>query len=593
MLKIIVFGSLFVAHCFVSSEIIFDGFDDKFKPEWWQSDIIYQVYVRSFKDSNGDGIGDINGIAEKVDYFKSINVGAVWLSPIYKSPQDDFGYDISSYKEIDPLFGTMKDFERLRGLLHSNDIKLILDFVPNHTSDEHPWFQNSVKKIEPYTNYYVWKNPINGTDGKPRPPNNWLGVFNKGSAWKWNEERQQYYYHAFQRKQPDLNYRNPMVVEEIKNTISYWLGRGVDGFRFDAVNYIYEREDLLDEDRSYIPGIYESDYDYLNHTSTLDQPETYEMVKIWRKLLDTETDDYTAAGVKSKFFMVECYSPLNKVMGYYGNETTPGAHFPFNFLFVRDLSQQSDAYAVNDMIKSWIKNMPKNMWPNWVIGNHDQPRMASRISPMLVDGLHMMQLLLPGTPITYYGDELGIQNTYVRWDQTVDPAGRNVGPLRYTKFSRDPVRSPFPWDDSKNAGFTNGSKTWLPVNPDYWQENLAALSKTKSHLKTYRQLTRLRKMPSFIKGNLHTYVLSKWVFGFSRSFYDHPTFFVIINFGSEIENVDIKSVRKTLPDIMKVKVSSTNSGYVTGNLLRISNILLRPKASLVLSTSRLNEDSYK
>ncbi|KAF0767588.1 maltase 2-like [Aphis craccivora] len=586
MLKIIIFVTLFVANTFVSSEYLFKGFDDKFKPDWWQSEIIYQIYVRSFKDSDGDGVGDFNGITEKVDYFKSINVGAVWLSPIFQSPQDDFGYDVSNFKMVDPLFGTMADFDRLRDAFHDRGIKVILDFVPNHTSDEHPWFIKSVQRKEPYTNYYVWKDPIINEDGTRSPPNNWLGVFNTGTAWEWNEKRQQYYFHAFQKKQPDLNYRCPMVVEEIKNIILFWLGRGIDGFRFDAVNYLYEREDLADEGKSYKVGILDTDYDSLVHNHTLDQPETYEMVRVWRELLD----DYSSSEKKTNFFMVECYSPMNNTMLYYGNKTSPGAHFPFNFLLINSIDQQSDAYDVRDLIKTWMLSMPENMWPNWVIGNHDNSRVASRMDPLLLDGMHMLQMLLPGTAITYYADELGVQDTYVRWNQTLDPAGRNVGVLRYTKFSRDPARSPFPWDDSENAGFTNGTQTWLPINPEYWRENLVQLSKFKSHLRTYRQLSRLRRIPSILKGDLHIFVLSQWVLGFSRSFYDHPTFFVVINFGSELERINIRAARPTLPEILKVKVSSINSGYVTGNLVNAEELILRPKAAMVLSTAKPNED---
>jgi len=590
MFKVIIFFSLFIAQNLVSSELIYNGVDIDFDPEWWQKTIIYQIYVRSFKDSNGDGIGDLNGVVEKIDYFKSINVGAIWLSPIFRSPQDDFGYDISNYMEIDPLFGTMKDFDNLRDALHNNGIKLILDFVPNHTSDEHLWFKLSVDKVEPYTSYYVWSDPKYNENKTRIPPNNWLEVFNSGSAWEWNEKRQQYYYHAFQKKQPDLNYRNPSVVEIIKNTIQFWLGRGVDGFRFDAVNYLFESDGLADEPKSYWPNILDTDYDSLNHTQTLDQPETIEMVHTWRKLLDqndvTEKTNY--------FFMVECYSPLDTVMKYYGNDTSPGAHFPFNFMFIKQFNRESNAYDVYNYVKFWMKNMPKDKWANWVLGNHDNSRMASRTNKLLVDGLHMLQTLLPGTPITYYGDELGIEDTYVRFNQTVDPAGRNVGPLRYTIFSRDPARSPFPWNDTPNAGFSNTSNTWLPINPDYWQQNLVSLSKTKSHLRTYRQLGSLRQNPTIIKGDLHIYTLSKWVFGFSRSFYDHPTFFVVINFGSEQETIDIKKARPTLPDIVKVKISSINSGYITGNLVNTKFITLRPKAALVLSTAKINQDSdYK
>ncbi|XP_025200270.1 maltase A1-like [Melanaphis sacchari] len=578
---------LFAFNNLVSSEYIYEGLSNSYELDWWQKEIIYQIYVRSFRDSNGDGIGDLNGITEKVSYFKSIDVGAVWLSPIFLSPQNDFGYDISDYKEIDPIYGTMEDFERMRDEFHKHGIKVLLDFVPNHTSDEHEWFQKSIKKIEPFTDYYVWKDPIIDIHGNKTPPSNWLGVFNSGSAWEWNDERQQYYLHQFQVKQPDLNYRNPSVREEIKNTLLYWLGRGVDGFRFDAVNYLFEREDLLDEPKSNKVGYLDTDYDSLIHTSTLDQPETYTIVSSWRQMLDS----YRTSEKKTKFMMVECYSPFNNTMLYYGNQSSPGAHFPFNFLFINTFDQQSDAAKVYDIIKSWMKGMPSGMWPNWVLGNHDNSRVATRSNPMLVDGLHMMQHLLPGTSVTYYGDELGLIDTNVRWDQTVDPAGLNVGPYRFLKFSRDPVRTPFPWDSSFNAGFSNSSKLWLPLNSDYWQRNIAEESKYKSNLRSYRQLARLRRSLTFVKGDLHLYTLSKWVFGFSRSFYDHPTYFILINLGSEIETVDLTKARNTLPQILKIKVSSINSGYVTGNLVNTNCVFLRPKAAVVLTTSRINEDS--
>ncbi|XP_022164993.1 maltase 2-like [Myzus persicae] len=580
MFKFIVVLWLLASNDLVSSEFIYGGLSNSFEPNWWQANIVYQIYVRSFKDSDGDGIGDLNGITEKVSYFKSLNVGAIWLSPIFLSPQNDFGYDISDYEEIDPVYGTMVDFERLRDEFHKNGIKVLLEFVPNHTSDEHEWFQKSIMRIEPFTNYYVWKDPIIDINGNKTPPSNWLSVFNSGSAWKWNQQRNQYYLHQFQEKQPDLNYRNPSVREAMKNTLLFWLGRDVDGFKMNSVNFLFEREDLADEPKSNNIGYLDTDYYSLSHTSTVDQPEAFTIVHEWRQLFD----NYRTREKKTKFFVVECHSPLDKVLLYYGNKTSPGAHFPFNFLFIETFNQQSDAASVHNMIKYWMQNMPNGTWPNWVLGNHDNPRVATRSNPMLIDGLHMIQNLLPGTAVEYYGDELGLINTNIRWDQTVDPPGLNVGPQRYLQFSRDPVRTPFPWDTSYNAGFSNSSKLWLPINPDYWKKNMATESKCKSNLKIYKQLTQLRRSPTFVKGDLHLYTLSKWVFGFSRSFYDHPTYFIVVNFGSEIETVNLLKARNTLPLNLIVKVSSVNSGYVTGNLVNTESFLLRPKAALVLTT---------
>ncbi|XP_050420831.1 maltase 2-like [Adelges cooleyi] len=587
MIRIFLYFGLTLTQNFVYSENIYRTYNSTNELDWWQTGIIYQIYVRSFKDTNSDGIGDLNGVTQKVDYLKDLGIGAIWLSPIFESPQYDFGYDISNYRQIDKDYGTLADFDRLLDTYHKAGIKVLLDFVPNHSSHLHEWFLKSVKRIPPFTDYYVWEDPVITKEGR-KPPNNWLSVFNSGTAWEWNEERNQYYFHQFLVEQPDFNYRSPMLVEEMKNVLRFWLDRGVDGFRFDAVNALFERADLVDEPESGDPESGPKDYDFLNHIYTLDQPETYEMVHQWREVIDSYKKSENDT---TRMFMVECYSPVDKTMQYYGNDTALGAHFPFNFFFIKDFNRQSDAKQMRNVIASWLTNIPSGKWPNWVIGNHDNSRIASRLDPMLVDGVHMVQMLLPGTTVTYNADELGIEDTYIRWDQTIDNAGLNVGPRRYEKFSRDPERSPFPWDDSLNAGFSDGPKPWLPINPKFWRENMKQQTKYKSHLRTYKQLVSLRKSPAIMYGDLNVFILSKWVLGFSRSYLDHPTYFVVINLGSETERVNLLNARYTLPHILKVKVSSVNSGLVTGNLVRTENIILRPKAALVLTTSRNNEDA--
>ncbi|XP_050543464.1 maltase 2-like isoform X6 [Daktulosphaira vitifoliae] len=581
MIKEIIFLVLILIQI-INCELIYSGQDASFNPDWWQKEIIYQIYVRSFKDSDGDGIGDLRGITEQVEHFSNIGVSAIWLTPIYQTPGVDFGYDISDFERIDETFGTMSDFDNLVVTYHRYGIKIILDFVPNHTSDKHVWFKKSVQRIAPYTDYYIWHDGIKNSEGKRMPPNNWLSVFNSGSAWKWNEQRNQYYLHQFLEEQPDLNFRNPNVVHEIRKALYFWLERGVDGFRLDSANFLFESKDLSNEPKAENnTNMKDTDYYSLNHTYTIDQPETYELHHTWRELLD----EYKEKDGSTRLLVVECYSPFNQTMKYYGNSTVPGAHFPFNFMLIINFNRQSNANQLQTLVTKWIKNMPKGMWPNWVLGNHDNSRIASRFDPMLVDGLHMFQMLLPGTPVTYYGDELGIRDTFVRWDQTIDKGALNVGPERYEKFTRDPVRAPFPWNYSIHGGFSYGEKTWLPVSPDYWKDNVQSEEKYKSHLKTYKQLTDLRKKPTFTHGNLHVYTISDWVFGFSRSYTDHPTYVVLINLGSEMEIINLRHIRRSLPEILMVKVSSINSGFVTGNLVSREYITLRPKAALTLTTS--------
>ncbi|XP_065203779.1 maltase A3-like [Planococcus citri] len=555
--------------------------------EWWQTSLIYQIYPRSFKDSDGDGVGDLKGISQKLTYLKNLGVEAIWLSPICASPMVDFGYDISNYREIEPVFGTMEDFENLLRKAHHKGLKVILDYVPNHTSDKHDWFQKSVKKIKPYTHYYIWKN-AKYVKGKRHPPNNWISAFGK-SAWEWNEERGQYYLHQFAVQQPDLNYRNPVVYEEMKNILTYWLDKGVDGFRLDAVNYLYEDKNYPDEPLSNKPNVAPEEYDYLDHIYSVNQEETFRVLQDWRAILEK----YSKRGRK-RFMMSEAYADLNTVMRFYGTKEEPAAHLPFNFLLIDTVKRSSNATHVAQQIQSWYSKMPSHGWANWVIGNHDNSRPASRYGQYLIDGLHMIQLLLPGTPIVYNGDELGMEDTFIRWDQTVDPRALYAGPYRYLEFSRDVCRTPFHWDDSENAGFTTGLNTWLPVNPGYWKVNVQEQSKISNritHLQVFKELARLRKNIVFQKGDFHMDVIDEWILVFVRTFVDHSTFIVTVNFGSEIIITDLQKIRPSLPDTLKVVIPSVNSDHYIGEVISTNKIKLRPKAGIVMTTSEVDMET--
>ncbi|RZC42683.1 Alpha-amylase and/or Glyco hydro 70 domain containing protein [Asbolus verrucosus] len=324
---------------------------------WWKHAVFYQIYPRSFKDSNNDGIGDLRGIIETLDHFPNLGVNAVWLSPIFKSPQVDQGYDISDYRDVDPDYGTIEDLQELIQEAHAKGIRVILDFVPNHTSDKHQWFIDSIKGIEEYRDYYIWANAKTDDNGNRVPPNNWISSF-KNSAWTWNEERQQYYLHQFASAQPDLNYRNPKVVEAMKDVLRFWLDQGIDGFRIDAITHLFEDKDLPDEPKSGLPGYNDTDYEYLNHIYTINLPETFDMVYQWRQLVD----DYTKQdGGDQRVLMTEAYSDVNHTMLYYGTADGRrlGAHFTFNFNFIKNIDIDSTAYdIVDNAINKWLNAIP-------------------------------------------------------------------------------------------------------------------------------------------------------------------------------------------------------------------------------------------
>jgi alpha-glucosidase len=341
--------------------------------DWWETASFYQIYPRSFQDSNGDGIGDLKGITQRLDYLKGLGITAFWLSPIYKSPMADFGYDIADFYDIQPEYGTMADFEELVSKANALGLKVILDFVPNHSSDENEWFTKSVQKEGKYTDYYTWHpGKPNPEGGQPLPPSNWLSLF-KYSAWKWNDVRKEYYLHQFADQQPDLNYRNPDVVEQMKDVLRFWLGKGIAGFRIDAVWCLFEvAKDASGNfpDEPVSGNTIDTDNpDYLRHIYTQDQPGTYDMVYQWRAVMD---DWKTQHGGDTKIIMTEAYTTLDNTMRYYGNETVNGSHMPFNFQIILNLRTSSTAANVNDVIHSWMDHLPKGKSANWVVSTSNQ-----------------------------------------------------------------------------------------------------------------------------------------------------------------------------------------------------------------------------
>ena len=479
---------------------------------WWQKGVIYQIYPRSFQDSNGDGVGDLRGIINRLDYLQWLGVQAVWLSPIFSSPMADFGYDISDYKGIHPLFGTMNDFDELLHHLHEHGIKLLLDLVPNHTSDQHPWFLESrSSRTNPKRDWYIWHDAKE--DGSP--PNNWLSVFG-GPGWEWDEHTKQYYYHAFLKEQPDLNWRNHQVQDAMMDVMRFWLDKGVDGFRVDVMWHMIKDDQLRDNpvNPNYQPHM--ATYEQLIPVYSTDQPEVHFIVQKMRKLLD-EYDDRMMIG--------EIYLPIHKLVSYYGTAENKGAHLPFNFLL---LSLPWDARQVSAVVDEYEGSLPSEGWPNWVLGNHDQPRITSRVGLTQARVAAMLLLTLRGTPTIYYGDEIGMTDVPIPFKEVVDPQGLNMPDKN---MSRDPSRTPMQWDDKENAGFTQG-KPWLRIDKKYRRANVQTEKENPySMLSFYKKLIDLRKSePSLAVGRYQPVAGDPQVMAYIREESDCNKFLIALNF---------------------------------------------------------------
>jgi alpha-glucosidase len=441
---------------------------------WWQHGIIYQVYPRSFQDTNGDGIGDLAGVTARLDHLVDLGVDALWLSPIYPSPMADFGYDVSDHCGIDPRFGTLADFDALLAEAHARDLKVVLDFVPNHTSDVHPWFVESRSaRDNPLRDWYIWRDPA--PDGGP--PNNWLSEFG-GNAWTWDPVTEQYYYHAYLAEQPDLNWRNAAVRAAMLDVLNFWFARGVDGFRVDAIHHLIEDEALRDNPPNPNWREGESPARRVVRLHTMDQPEVHDAIAEMRAVADAWPGDRLMIG--------EAYLPIDRLMAYYGVDLT-GFQLPFNFHL---LTTEWSATALATLIETYEAALPEGAWPNWVLGNHDRARVASRIGPAQARVAAMLLLTLRGTPTIYQGEELGMTDVAIPPERVQDPWEKRVPGLGY---GRDPVRTPMPWEPGPNAGFTTG-EPWLPVGELAPGATVAEQRRTRgSMLDLYRRLTTLRR----------------------------------------------------------------------------------------------------
>ena len=450
-------------------------------PRWWQTGVVYQVYPRSFADASGGGTGDLAGITSRLDYLAWLGVDAIWISPFYPSPMADFGYDVSNYTDVDPIFGSLADFDELLAAAHDRGIRVLIDYVPNHTSDQHPWFTESrASRDSPKRDWYVWRNakPDGGT------PNNWISMF-AGPAWEWDETTGQYYLHTFLKEQPDLNWRNPATRAAMFDVARFWLDRGVDGFRIDVAPMVMKDPELRDNPPNPDPDAARNSRlgSWLTqlHLHDHNHPDMHELYRDFRRLLESYPGDRISIG--------ELHHPDFDTWAKYYGERQDEIHVPFNFHVINSPWR---ADAVRRAVEGVQGALPDGAWASWVLGNHDQPRFASpaRAGREQAKVGMLLLLTLRGTPTIYYGDEIGMVDVPVATADARDPLER-----REPGRGRDPERSPMQWDASPNGGFTAAdAEPWLPLAPDAATVNVAGHAEDPDSILTLtRRLIELRR----------------------------------------------------------------------------------------------------
>lgn len=523
-----------------------------------QKGSVYEVLTHSFKDGQEeqDGVGDFKGISDRLSHFNSLGVKMVLLAPIFKSlslTNPDYGYGVIDFNDVDSHLGSLSDFDNLIEAAKKTDVKILLDMIPNHSSDEHPWFVKSAAKEEPYSDYYVWNN----TGDTTTPPDMTESIFG-GSAWTFHPTRQEWYLHRFGVKQPDLNYDNPAVRAEMNSTFNFWLKRGVSGFRLSGVEYIFENDDnqsklfnLLGDVRQLL--------------------RSYEEKDMERTLLTDATGT----------------APVEAAVAHYGNETSL---VPFNFDIIKDIETGFNGLTLNSTISNYLSSVPSWGWPVWVSGSEYKSRLADRVTDAMVDEIAMIQLLLPGTPSIYYGEEIGMHNVK---DIETENSCQNAS----STYECNMARTPMQWDASANAGFSSsGNGTWLPVAADFNQMNVENETKTHpSHFNVYKKLLNIRQEKAFMHGDTGFPIVDEDILSFTRVRKGSPGYLVVVNGGKSARTLDFTKAaplistssegeKIVIPSEAKIAVQSVggNKAYTEGSSVKMDSLLLEPSEGLVI-----------
>jgi alpha-glucosidase len=524
---------------------------------WWQRAAFYEIATISFQDSDSDGKGDLAGLLSRIEYLEWLGVGAVWLTPIYPSPMLDLGYDISDFCDVHPDFGTLAQFDDLVRQLHRRDIRLILDFVPNHTSDQHPWFADSrSSRRAEKRDWYIWSDP--GPNGGP--PNNWQSRFS-GSAWQWDQPTGQYYYHSFLREQPDLNWRNRDVRVAMADVLRFWMRRGVDGFRVDASAVL--AKDTLLRDNPPDPEADESKPppQRFRNIFTDDRPEAMAYLADMRKVIDEFEGRVLCGEVQGK---------TDRIGHFYGQDN-PRMHLPLNFVL---LDSQWDAISLQGNIDAYLNAIPDKAWPDWVIGGHDKHRVASKLGQAQARVLAVLLLTLRGTPFFFAGDELGMEQVPIPSDRVTDPFEKL---LPGYELNRDPERVPMRWDAGENGGFSEG-EPWLPMGPAVAERNVATLKKDeRSLLWLYKRLITLRQDEPALTAGTYVPERSRNDLLIYRRVAGDDTILVALNLRHEPRRLEWHEAGRVL---LSTHLDGFHSEKVQGP------VLLRPDEGLIIKLSK-------
>jgi oligo-1,6-glucosidase/alpha-glucosidase len=554
---------------------------------WWKKTVVYQIYPRSFMDSNGDGIGDLKGIISKLDYLKDLGVETIWFSPFYSSPQADFGYDISDYRGIAPEYGNMETCEVLIKEIHARKMRIVMDMVMNHTSDQHPWFlESKSSRDNPKRDWYIWRD--GKEPGGKAPPNNWLAMIG-GSGWHYDPNTNQWYWTQFLPFQPDLNYRNPEVKKEMFDTVRFWLKRGVDGFRLDIINAVYEDAEFRDNPFEWrlLPSDESPGMPFHSVKYTINHPDTFQFVKELRSVIEEFGDP-------SRFLVGEVTGPTKTLRKYCGESNPDGLNLVFLF---KSLGAKLNADIFGGLIAEYEEHFPEPFIPTWVFGNHDRFRRISRLgNNMLKAKLNTaFQLTARGVPFIYYGDEIGMPQHKMPVKSSLDAVAQrfakipqfvfNIGrSVIHESINRDECRTPMQWNAEPNAGFCPASiKPWLPVTPSYISINVVAGQMEKDSLyQCYRRFLDIRSRYAALHGGsielLKDPQIPECVLGYKRiakTEGQKQELFVLLNFSEK--TVPVPSPHPTLSLLASTTINSSPIGIDHIMLTPYEGVILAPK----------------